>query len=97
MQLEFNVTYFIIFSLISFLTTFFIAKYLKIFFSNSLLDDDFSKPQAFHKKPVARAGGIAIFILFTLFILFYFFSTDILLKDYFIISLFLFFLGFLDD
>ena len=97
MQLEFNVTYLIIFSVISFSTNFFIAKYLKKLFSNSLLDNDFSKPQAFHKKPVARAGGIAIFILFTLFILYYFLSTGIFLKDYFIISLFLFFLGFLDD
>jgi UDP-GlcNAc:undecaprenyl-phosphate GlcNAc-1-phosphate transferase len=97
MQIELNLNFFFIFSLISFLTTFLMAKYSKRLLSGSLLDNDFSKPQAFHKTPVARAGGLAILFLFTLFILFYFFSTDIFLKDYFTISLFLFFLGFLDD
>jgi len=97
MQFQFNLNFFIIFSLISFSITFFISKYSQIFFLGSLLDNDFSKPQAFHKTPVARVGGIAILFSFTLFILFYFFSIDVFLKDYFIISLFLFLLGFLDD
>ena len=97
MQLEFNSTYFTIFSLISFLSTYLITKYSKFFLSGSLLDKDFLKPQAFHKKAISRAGGIAVLFLFSLFILFYFLSFGIFLKDYFIISLSLFFLGFLDD
>jgi UDP-GlcNAc:undecaprenyl-phosphate GlcNAc-1-phosphate transferase len=96
-MLEFNLKFFIIFSLISGFFTFLIVKYSKFFFSGSLLDKDFSKPQAFHKKPVARIGGVSILFLFSLFILFYFSATGIFLKDYFIISLLLFFLGFLDD
>ena len=94
---EFNLNFFIIFSLISFFTTLLISKYSKTFFSGALLDKDFLKPQAFHKKAIGRAGGIAILSLFSLFILFYFLIFNIFLKDYFIISLLLFFLGFLDD
>ena len=97
MQLEFNLTYFIIFSLISFFTTFLIVKYSKKLFLGALLDKDFSKPQAFHTKATARAGGIAILFLSVLFVLFYFLKFQIFLKDYFIISFLLFSLGFLDD
>jgi UDP-GlcNAc:undecaprenyl-phosphate/decaprenyl-phosphate GlcNAc-1-phosphate transferase len=97
MQLEFNLTYFIIFSLISFFITFLITKYAKILFGGSLLDKDFLKPQAFHNKPTARIGGFGILLLFALFIVFYFFTSGVLLKDYLVIALFLFFLGFLDD
>jgi UDP-N-acetylmuramyl pentapeptide phosphotransferase/UDP-N-acetylglucosamine-1-phosphate transferase len=96
-MLEFNVNFFIIFSLISLFLTFLVAKYSKIFFFDSLLDKEFLKPQAFHKESVGRVGGIAIFFLFSLFILSYFLVFNIFLKDYFIISLFLFLLGFLDD
>jgi UDP-N-acetylmuramyl pentapeptide phosphotransferase/UDP-N-acetylglucosamine-1-phosphate transferase len=94
---EFNLNFFIIFSLISFFTTFLIAKYSRNFFSGSLLDKDFFKPQAFHKKAIGRVGGIAILFLFCLFITFYFLIFGIFLIDYFTISLLLFFLGFLDD
>ena len=94
---EFNFKFFIIFSLISFFSIFLIAKYAKFFFSGSLLDKDFLKPQAFHKEPIARIGGFAIISLLTSFFLFYLFVFDVYLKDYFTISLLLFILGFLDD
>ena len=97
MQLEFNSTYFIFFFLISFFFAYLITRYSNSFFSGSLLDNDFLKPQAFHKEPIARIGGFVVFILFVLFILFYFLIFDIFLKDYFTISLLLFVLGFLDD
>ena len=61
MQSEFNLTYLIIFSLISFFSTSLIVKYSNFYFLANLLDKDFSKPQAFHKEPVARIGGVAIF------------------------------------
>jgi UDP-N-acetylmuramyl pentapeptide phosphotransferase/UDP-N-acetylglucosamine-1-phosphate transferase len=97
MELEFNIIYFIIFSLISFITTFLITKYSNFFFSRSLLDEDFLKPQAFHKEPTARIGGFVILLLFILFIIFYFIVSGVFLKDYFTITLSLFLLGFLDD
>jgi len=94
---ELNTNFLIIFTLVSFFTTFFIVKYSKLFFSGSLIDKDFSKPQAFHEESVARIGGLAIFFLFSLFLSSYFLVFDIFFKDYFIISLLLFSLGFLDD
>jgi UDP-GlcNAc:undecaprenyl-phosphate GlcNAc-1-phosphate transferase len=96
-MLELNLKYFIIFFSISFFSTYLIARYSNFFFSGSLLDKDFLKPQAFHKEAVARIGGLAILFLFSLFILFYFLVFGVFLKDYFIMSLLLFFLGFLDD
>ena len=97
MQLEFNLTYFTIFSLTSFFTTLLIVKYAKLFFSGIILDKDFLKPQAFHKKPTARIGGLIILFLFILFVISYFFISGIFLKDYLTVTLLLSFLGFLDD
>ena len=97
MQLEFNIIYFIIFFLISFTITFLIAKYSNFFFSGSLLDEDFIKPQAFHDKSTARIGGFTILLLSILFIISYFIISGVFLKDYFTVTLLLFFLGFLDD
>ena len=94
MQLEFNLTYFTIFALISFFTTFLIAKYAKLFFSGTLLDKDFLKPQAFHKKPTARIGGLVVLFLFILFVISYFFISGIFLKDYFTITFFFAFFRF---
>ena len=96
-MLEINLKFFIIFSLISFFSIYLIAKYSKFFFSGSLLDKDFLKPQAFHKEPIARIGGLATLFLFLLFILIFFLVFNVLLDDYLIISLLLFSLGFLDD
>ena len=96
-MLEINLKFFIIFSLISFFSIYLITKYSKFFFSGSLLDKDFLKPQAFHKEPIARIGGLATLFLFLLFILIFFLVFNVLLDDYLIISLLLFSLGFLDD
>ena len=97
MQSEFSLNFYIIFSLISFFTIFFISKYSKNLFGGVLLDKDFIKPEAFHHEATARIGGLAILSLFFLFTTFYFFKFEIFLKDYFTITMLLFFLGFLDD
>jgi UDP-N-acetylmuramyl pentapeptide phosphotransferase/UDP-N-acetylglucosamine-1-phosphate transferase len=91
------IEYFIILFALSLSISFFTAKYSKNLFFGLLNDKDFLKPQAFHKKPIPRAGGLVIFFsLLVLFILYNFFYK-IFLLDYFIITLFLFFLGFVDD
>jgi len=94
---EINLSFFITFALLSFLVTYLISKYSEFFFSGSLLDKDFLKPQAFHKQPIARIGGLAILLSFIFFVLLYFFIFDVFLNDYFTVSLLLFTLGFLDD
>ena len=91
-----ELSFLLIFTLISFFITFFAQKY----FSNKkniLLDVDFFKPQAFHTTAIARCGGLAaIFSLSVFFIMNYLFFEKILL-DYILVSFSLFFVGFLDD
>ena len=97
MSFALDINYFFILFVLSISFTFFVANYSKFFFFGLLNDKDFSKPQAFHQKPIPRSGGLAIFFsLLTLFFLYYFFY-EIFLLDYFTITLFLFFLGFADD
>ena len=73
-----------------------------LYFSNkpnftSLIDEDFVKPQSFHKEAIPRCGGLAFIISFLLFIILYNFFFEKKLLDYFFITLCLFILGFLDD
>ena len=67
-MLELSLKFYFIFFLISFFSTYLIVKYSNFFFSNSLLDKDFLKPQAFHKEAVARIGGFIILFLFSSYI-----------------------------
>ena len=64
---------------------------------NFLLDNQFTKPQAFHKNPTYRVGGILIYFLLTLSFLFLFFDQNIFLMEYISFSTFFFFLGLIDD
>jgi len=81
-------------SIIILLTTlliFFLIKIKKKKFLVNLLDCDFSKIQSFHKKPVLKIGGIFIFFYITLSYLFF---RDLLLRDIFYMSSFIFFFFF---
>ena len=84
-------------SLISFIATLLISKYSHLILAGRLQDKDFLKPQAFHSESTPRSGGLAIFLVFVVFIFAYYFLKNIFLTDYIIICLFLFLLGFLDD
>ena len=82
------------------LTSFFIMLItINIFSSNNefLLDKNFSKPQAFHKIPIPRSGGVASAISLVIFFATYYLFFEKLLLDYIFVSLSLFFLGLLDD
>ena len=63
----------------------------------SLLDEDFLKPQAFHKEAIPRCGGLAFALSFIIFVFLYYFVFQKFLVDYLTIVLLLFILGFLDD
>ena len=56
-----------IFTLLSFFIFLIVSKYSYIFRNGILLDQDFSKPQAFHQSPVSRSGGIAGIISLNIF------------------------------
>ena len=62
---------------------------------NIFSDNDYKKPQSFHKNPILRLGGSVIF-LFTLFTLFFFEKTNFTNAIIYFGFLF-FFIGFIDD
>ena len=58
-------------SLISFFVTLLVQKISSKIGNGILLDQDFDKPQAFHKEPIARSGGLAAMISLMAFIIIY--------------------------
>ena len=75
---------------------FFFIKNYKFFFLKNIADTEFTKPQAFHKFPAIRSGGISIL----LFLLLFFFSYENKNNYFFSIialSMFFFIIGFLED
>ena len=86
-----------IISLISFFVFLMISKFSHKIGNGVLLDTEFDKPQAFHTAETLRSGGLASIISLLIFFIFYYFFLQELLSKYISISLFVFFLGFLDD
>ena len=86
-----------IFALISFFVFFIINKYSYKIKKGALLDIDFIKPQAFHKYPVTRSGGLGAIICLSIFFGFYYLLYSKILFNYIFISISMFFIGFLDD
>jgi len=86
----------IIFFFLGFLFNFFLIKNNKNFLLRKISDTEFRKPQAFHKFPAIRSGGITILTFLLFFSIFYgiknnYFFSIILL------SISFFFIGFLED
>ena len=86
-----------IISLVSFFVFLATSKFSNKIGNGILLDRDFEKPQAFHKESIPRSGGLAAIISLTIFFILYYFLFEELLLDYFILSIALFSLGFLED
>ena len=91
----------IIFAFTIILLGFFFNKYLLLFFkktkTNLLVDDQFSKPQAFHENSIPRSGGITLFFLLTIIFAYLFFSKNFFYFEYISFSLSFFVLGLADD
>ena len=86
-----------IFALISFFIFLIISKYSFKINHGILIDNDFTKPQAFHESPVTRSGGIAALTSLSILYGIYFLLYSEILYDYILISYSMFFVGFLDD
>ena len=71
-----------IFALISFFIFLLISKFSHRIKSGVLLDNEFSKPQAFHDIAVTRSGGIAIIISLSIFFIIYYLLYSKVLYDY---------------
>ena len=85
------------FALISFFVFLLVNKYSHRIKGGTLLDKDFSKPQAFHETPVTRSGGIGIIISLSIFFYIYFLLYAEILYNYIFITYSVFIVGFLDD
>ena len=95
LSLELNVLS--LFSLISFFIFLLVEKFSNKLFNGQLLDSDFIKPQAFHRKAIYRSGGLASYLLFLIYIYLhntFFFNIFI---EYLVITTGMFVIGFLDD
>ena len=86
-----------IFALLTFFIFLIISKYINKFQNGILLDNDFSKPQAFHHDAISRGGGIAIFLSFICFLPINFLLFENILFSYLALGISLFFIGYLDD
>ena len=86
-----------IISLISFFVFLITNKLSDKIGNGILLDQDFDKPQAFHKEPIGRSGGLAGIISLTIFFILYYFLFKQILIDYLFLSATMFFLGFSED
>ena len=87
----------IIYFAVTFLVFLSVYLFIKSKTNLSLIDQDYNKPQAFHKDPVPRCGGLAAIISLVIYILINHLLFDEFLNDYFFLSATLFLIGFLDD
>ena len=86
-----------IFTLLTFFIFFLISKYSYKFQNGILMDQDFSKPQAFHQMAISRSGGLAGIISLNIFFIIYFFIYSKIIFEYLFLCNLMFFIGFLDD
>ena len=84
-------------SLLSFFVALTVNKFSTKIGNGALMDLDFEKPQAFHKEPVGRSGGLASIISLTIFFVLYYFLFQQILIEYLFLSTTLFLLGFSED
>lgn len=81
---------------LSIIFNYFLIKNYKNFFLKKIADTQYSKPQAFHKFPAIRSGGLTIIIFLLLFSIFYEDKNNYFLSIISLSSSF-FFIGFLED
>ena len=87
-------SFFVLITFFIFLT---VSKYSYKIKKGILLDQDFSKPQAFHHQAVSRSGGIAGIISLNIFFVIHYLLYSKILYEYIFISLIMFLVGFIDD
>ena len=86
-----------IFAFLTFFIFLIVSKFSYKFKNGILLDEDFLKPQAFHKEATSRSGGIASIISLFLFFGIYYLVFSKILYDYIFLCSSLFLVGYLDD
>ena len=87
------------FILISFSLLFYkyFVPFLNKYNSKLLVDNQFKKPQSFHKLPTSTSGGTGIFFSFLILNLYLFLSKEIIYYEYLSFCSLFFILGLSDD
>ena len=62
-----------------------------------LIDDQLSKPQAFHQSPILVAGGLGIFFAFLINYFYFLLFKNIIFFEYLTFCTLIFFIGLMDD
>jgi UDP-GlcNAc:undecaprenyl-phosphate/decaprenyl-phosphate GlcNAc-1-phosphate transferase len=86
-----------IFTLITFFIFLIISKYSYKIKKGILLDQDFQKPQAFHKLAIVRAGGLSCIVSLNIFFIVYYLIYSKVLFEYLFLCNLMFLVGFVDD
>ena len=86
-----------LFTFITFFIFLIVSRYSHKLNNGILLDEDFLKPQAFHKEAVSRSGGIASLFSLLIFLSIYYLLFSEFLFQYFFVCTSLFLVGYLDD
>ena len=77
----------------------FLKKINYKYFPNSglLIDNEFSKPQAFHERAISVTGGISIYFSYIVAFIYFFFSNQTIYFQYISFCSLFFLLGLIDD
>ena len=91
----------IIFVFLLLIFSFSINKYFLLFFNkkkiNLFFDNEYEKPQAFHKKSTYRIGGISIYLSLSLVFIYLYFFQKIYFFEYISFCTIFFLIGLIDD
>ncbi len=90
-------SYLTLINLISFLIFLFVSKLSHNRFFSLFLDEDYNKPQAFHKFSTPRVGGFASILSLVVLFFSYEFFFKFQISEYIFFSIIFFILGFIDD
>ena len=70
---------------------------LKKYRAKILIDDQLSKPQAFHQSPIPAVGGLGIFLSFLIIYFYFLLFKNIIFFEYLTFCTLIFFIGLMDD
>ena len=96
MDLNNLVLFFILIGLSLFLYKYVIFIFNK-YYPKLLVDNELSKPQAFHEFPISTAGGFVILFSFLIIFFYFLIFKNIIFLEYLTFCTLIFFIGFADD
>tara|TARA_B100001123_G_scaffold336751_1_gene380841 strand:- start:48 stop:1109 length:1062 start_codon:yes stop_codon:yes gene_type:complete len=92
-----NLTLFFVIFFFSLFFFKYFALVLKKYRPKILIDNQLSKPQAFHQSPTSVIGGLGFLFSFLIIYLYYGFFKNIFFLEYLTFCTLIFFIGFIDD